>query len=70
MPVFASVKIEKLLSQPTTVLPNQFYLVEDEDGTRFYLSDTSAVLHLLNGDGCECEELDGGDSGGDPEESS
>lgn len=49
MPIFSGTKIEKLVSYPTTVLPNQFYLVEEPNGvTKFYLSDTSSTLHLLN----------------------
>lgn len=45
---FSGVKIEKLLGMPTTILPNQFYLIETGGGTRFYISDTKSKLHLLN----------------------
>lgn len=44
----SGIKIEKLLTEPVTPNPNQFYLVESGGVTKYYLSDTKANLILLN----------------------
>lgn len=46
--IFSGVKIEKLLGIPDIPNPGQFYLVETDALTQFYLSDSKAQLHLLN----------------------
>jgi hypothetical protein len=40
--------IEKLLDLPENIEPSQFYLIEDNVSTKFYLSDTDGNLILLN----------------------
>lgn len=45
---YSSVKIEKVLSLPSTPIPGQFYLVESGGETAYYLSDSVGKLFLLN----------------------
>lgn len=47
--ILSPIKIENVLTLPTTIKPSHFYLVEaDGVPTEFYLSDKTGTLHLLN----------------------
>lgn len=44
---FSSAKVEKLIGLPTTVKPNQYYLVEFSNSIQLYLSDSKGNLWPL-----------------------